>query len=70
MGLFPCGFSWVFFVVCFFGVLFGFWGFSFFGLVCFLWLALVVLLYTLNVLRGALHVLIKLLLSKKKIRDH
>jgi len=66
LGLFPCGFSWVYFVVCFFGVLFGFWGFSSFGLVYFLWLALVVPLYTPSVLRGALRVLIKLLLLIKK----
>jgi hypothetical protein len=71
LGLFPCGFSWVYFVVCFFGVLFGFWGFSSFGLVYFLWLALVVPLYTPSVLRGALRVLIKLLLliKKKKRND-
>jgi hypothetical protein len=43
-------------------------GFSFFGLDCFLWLALAVPLYTPSVLRGALRVLIKLfLLIKKKM---
>jgi hypothetical protein len=35
LGLFPCGFSWVYFVVCFFGVLFGFWGLAFLGLFVF-----------------------------------
>jgi hypothetical protein len=46
LGLFPCGFSWVYFVVYFFGVLFGFWGLAFLGLIVFfgwLWLFLCIL---------------------------
>jgi hypothetical protein len=33
--VFPCGFSWVYFVDCFLGVLFGFWNLAFLGLIVF-----------------------------------